>query len=29
MIAAAGLERFARFGPSPLDLPTVARTALS
>jgi N6-L-threonylcarbamoyladenine synthase len=29
MIAAAGLERFARFGPSPLDLPTAARTALS
>jgi N6-L-threonylcarbamoyladenine synthase len=29
MIAAAGLERFARFGPSPLDLPAAARTALS
>jgi N6-L-threonylcarbamoyladenine synthase len=28
MIAAAGLERFARFGPSPLDLPAAARTAL-
>jgi N6-L-threonylcarbamoyladenine synthase len=29
MIAAAGLERFARFGPSPLDLPAAARTPLS
>jgi N6-L-threonylcarbamoyladenine synthase len=28
MIAAAGLERFARFGPSPLDLPALARTPL-
>ena len=29
MIAAAGLERFARLGPSPLDLPAVARTPLA
>ena len=29
MIAAAGIERFARFGPSPLDLPAVARTPLA
>jgi N6-L-threonylcarbamoyladenine synthase len=29
MIAAAGIERFARFGPSPLDLPAAARTPLS
>jgi N6-L-threonylcarbamoyladenine synthase len=28
MIAAAGIERYARFGPSPLDLPAAARTAL-
>jgi len=29
MIAAAGVERFARFGPSPLDLPAAARTPLA
>jgi N6-L-threonylcarbamoyladenine synthase len=29
MIAAAGAERFARFGPSPMDLKAAARTALS
>ena len=29
MIAAAGIERFARFGPSPLDLPAAARTPLA
>ncbi len=29
MIAAAGYERFHRFGPSPLDLPAYARRALS
>jgi N6-L-threonylcarbamoyladenine synthase len=29
MIAAAGAERFARFGPSPLDLPAAARTPLA
>ncbi|MBM3332033.1 tRNA (adenosine(37)-N6)-threonylcarbamoyltransferase complex transferase subunit TsaD [candidate division WOR-3 bacterium] len=29
MIAAAGTERFARFGPSPLDLPAAARTPLA
>ena len=28
MIAAAGIERFTRFGPSPFDLPAAARTAL-
>ncbi|HTW92103.1 MAG TPA: tRNA (adenosine(37)-N6)-threonylcarbamoyltransferase complex transferase subunit TsaD [bacterium] len=29
MIAAAGIERFARFGPSPLDLAAAARTPLA
>jgi N6-L-threonylcarbamoyladenine synthase len=29
MIAAAGVERFARFGASPLDLPAAARTPLA
>jgi len=29
MIAAAGIERFARFGSSPLDLPAAARTPLA
>jgi len=29
MIAAAGVERFARFGPSPLDLSAAARTPLA
>jgi N6-L-threonylcarbamoyladenine synthase len=29
MIAAAGAERFTRFGPSPFDLPAAARTRLS
>ncbi len=29
MIAAAGIERFRRFGPSSLDLPAAARTPLS
>jgi N6-L-threonylcarbamoyladenine synthase len=29
MIAAAGVERFSRFGPSPLDLPAAARVALA